>query len=175
MKKIIGFLIGLVLFTAFALAQCPPEYGVNPEVTCPDCNLVTGWNNVIYQGETMSINVSTSSIKNSLDYVYYYDGVDWFSYDPSIQFELNTLRTITKGECYTFNMTEDTHWSAPSRCGVECPPIDPRQLLSSTGVWILCGMSNFFLCHPYILVVMIIIIAVIVFIKSKYEEIRWGI
>jgi len=103
--------VALVL-TGGVSVTCPPEYEMESgeehvEVTCPGCTLSTGWNNVIYKGNTQ--NIASIPIINKVSMVWYFDGIDWPFYDPSYP-ELSTLTTLEKNKCYAFNVVSQTSW-----------------------------------------------------------------
>ena len=112
---------------------CPPEYSSPwnirycPEIegglgTCPNLPDIEGGTSqrikLYYQGDTMNIPDAIASYSmdcgiERYDNIYYYDGSKWYSYDNSIDFNLNTLRTFETGKCYSVLLTPEgfCHWA----------------------------------------------------------------
>lgn len=112
----IVLLVSIVTISALLLSgtSCPDAYETetgedHPEVTCPGCTLIAGWNNVIYKGNTENIDSAISSFSNKVTMVWYFDGIDWPFYDPAYP-ELSTLTTLENSKCYAFNIVSSTSW-----------------------------------------------------------------
>ena len=94
--------------------SCPiDKYGDNPQASCSDCNLTVPATNVVWVGPDTPIDTATSSIKDSINYVYYWNSTSssWYSYDPALPIEYSTIQTLTQDQCYYFNMKNNEYWS----------------------------------------------------------------